>query len=214
MKPTLLAVSVFSPCQAFKSFVQFRPPLCNYVPIHAITTCTPCNHLFPICHPRSLRYWIFIAWLFCIRIIPPCCNAFCVCRHLCSLALWFSNGAIPCRHWMCVCHSSVDMLRDKPSPLPFMSPRSSELHTASHTCDKLRRLSMRPTDLNNTFFLCPCFVDPHYTSCSITCSFPAILFPRYPHCNVFFFFLFSLPFPLPSGIHLPSIEDVCILAKH
>jgi len=90
---------------------------------------------------------------------------------------------------------------DKPSPylLTFFStPPEPHTHTASHTRDKLRRLSMRPTDLN-AFFQCLCFVDPHYTSCSITCSFPRYSVRPISSLQLFSFFIFSFllsAFPL------------------
>src|ERR1700679_948349 len=53
-----------------------------------------------------------------------------------------------------------------------------------------------------------CFVVTYYTSCSITCSFPAIPFFRYPHCNVFSFSLLFSPYIYKA------LRMYCILENH
>ena len=140
---------------------------------------------FPIMSPLlSSLYWIFIAWLFCIRTSPRC-SAFCVCRHLRGMALVVVGCVFVFLALLCFC--------DKPYPLLLT-------FLPSHTCDKRRRLSMRPTDLNK-FFQCLCFVNPHYTSCSITCSFSRYSLHSISSLQcVFFFSFFSfLLFAFPLG---------------
>jgi len=94
---------------------------------------------------------------------------------------------------------------DKPYPLLLTFP-------PSHTRDKCRRLSMCSTDLNK-FFQCLCFVNPHYTSCSITCSFSRYSLHPISSLQCVFLFHFLIPLVcLPFGTHLQNTEDVCILA--
>ena len=62
----------------------------------------------------------------CIRMSPRR-NAFWVSRYLCSLALWFASEVSLCRHRICLCSSSVDMLLRQALP--------PSIHTASHTRD-------------------------------------------------------------------------------
>jgi hypothetical protein len=132
----------------------------SYHASHAITSSLSCL-------PRSLRVWIHITWLFCIRMSPRC-NAFCVSHHFAVLVrewdqqpLSSSDVFVPPAS-ICFCDRSLSLSVHFP-PIP-------EVHTASHTRQQ-RRLSMRLTDLNQ-FFRSFCFVGPYYTSCSITCSFP------------------------------------------
>lgn len=61
---------VFSPCQAFKSVVQYRP----HVSIHPNPPITLCTHAITsssLYHPRFLRVWILVARLFAFI----CCSA-------------------------------------------------------------------------------------------------------------------------------------------
>ena len=56
----------------------------SYHASHAITSSLSC-------HPRSLRVWIHITWLFCIRMSPRC-NAFCVSHHFAVLVReWYQQ---------------------------------------------------------------------------------------------------------------------------
>ena len=93
---------------------------------HAITTCSLS------CHPRSLRVWILIAWLFCIHMSPHR-NAFCILPPLvqsCSLVCEWNQ---PLSSSDMFCSPSVDMLLRQALPLPSTYPPSPEAHTASHT---------------------------------------------------------------------------------
>jgi len=135
------------------------------------------------------------------------CSASCVCRQLRSPALWFASGDSPCRHRIYFCFfPALLCFCDKLYPLLLT-------FLPSHTRDKCRRLSMRPTDLNK-FFQCLCFVNPHYTSCSITCSFSRYSLHPISSLQCVFLFLFFIPLVcLPFGTHLQNTEDVCILAN-
>src|SRR5579863_4461986 len=163
LEPILVAVSVFSPCQAFESFVRFRPlvqlrsnphnlimhPMQFPIP-HYVTPALPAIG-------SSLRGYFAIVRHLAITLSASAtaCAAVLPCSRVSILLVVIGYiSVLPAL--LCFC--------DKPSPylLTFL-PSPPEPHTASHTRDKLRRLSMRPTDLN-TFFQCLCFVNPHYTS--------------------------------------------------
>ena len=110
----------------------------------------------------------------------------------CAVMLpWFASGNSPCRHRICFCFfPALLCFCDKPYPLLLT-------FLPSHTRDKRRRLSIRPTDLNK-FFQCLCFVNPHYTSCSITCSFSRYSLHPISSLQCVFLFLYSHSSCLPS----------------
>ena len=172
--------------------------MCQYIPIHA-------SHRAPMQSPLPHHLTLALSscldprcMAVCIRMLPRR-NAFWVSRHLCSLALWFASEVCLCRHRICLCSSSVDMLLRQALPfrpffflalkhiLPAIPAITVTIIYASH-----RSKHVLPVSL-----LCRSY----YTSCSITCSFPAIPIFRYPHCDCLFFF------PL-SFLHLQSIEGV------
>ncbi|KAF8501614.1 hypothetical protein F5888DRAFT_1249963 [Russula emetica] len=141
---------VFSPCQAFKSVVQYRP----HVSIHSNPHITLCTHAItssPSFHPRSLRVWILVAWLF---------------AFVCHPAVMLSGSPATCA-------VSLFGLRVSPPPfrplfflglkhiLPAIPAITVTIIYASHRSKHVLPVSF-------------CFVVTYYTSCSITCSFPAI----------------------------------------
>jgi hypothetical protein len=195
LKPTLVAVSVFSPCQAFESLVRFRPLVQLGSNPHTL-----------IMHSMQppLPYYVNPV-LFAIG--SPLHGCFAIVRHpimalsasatTCAVVLFGLRVGIV----LIVVIGYVSVLPsllyfcDKPSPylLTFSLPLLNRTLPAipAINCE----LSMRPTDLN-AFFQCLCFVDPHYTSCSITCSFP-----RYSVRPISSLQLFS--FPLSSCLPSP-----------
>ena len=203
LKPTLVAVSVFSPCQAFKSFVRFS---------HLVQL--PSNPYHQTMHPMQppFPHHVTLA-LFAIGSSSHGCFAF---VHHPTVALFAS--ATTCAVMLSGLRAGIVLVVigyvfvfpalpcfcDKPYPflLTFLP---------SHTRDKCRRLSMCSTDLNK-FFQRLCFVNPHYTSCSITCSFS----PLFSSSDILIAmcFLFSHPSCLPSlWDTFTEHEDVCILAN-
>jgi hypothetical protein len=95
-------------CFGFLALSSFQVLCAVHTPCAITFQSIQSNHashatsLSPSCHPCSLRYRIFIAWLFCI-CTPSRCSASCVCCQLRSHALWFASGDSPCRHRICFC---------------------------------------------------------------------------------------------------------------
>jgi hypothetical protein len=108
---------VFSPCQAFKSVVQYRP----HVSIHPNPHITLCTHAItssPSSHPRFLRVWILVARLFAFVCHPTVTLS--GSPATCAVLLWFASEISLCRHWICLCSYSVDMLLRQALSLPFI----------------------------------------------------------------------------------------------
>ncbi len=106
---SLSLLPVFSPMSSFQVRLCSPDLMCQYIPIHA-------SHRAPMQSP--LPHHLTLAFssrldprcmAVCIRMLPHR-NAFWVSRHLCSLALWFASEVGLCRHRICLCPSSVDML--------------------------------------------------------------------------------------------------------
>ena len=195
---------VFSPCQAFKSVVQSRP----HVSIHSNPHITPCTHAItpsPSSHPRSLRVWILVAWLFAFVCHPAitlsgspttCAGLLFGLRvRLASVVIGYVF-VLPAL--ICFC--------DKPSPVP-----SIFLPALKHILPTISAITVTIIYTSHRSKQVLCFVVTYYTSCSITCSFPAIPFFQYPHCNVFSFFLFLSFLFLSSSYIYRALRMYCIL---
>jgi cyclin-like protein len=136
-------LSRFTPCRflQFSRLVKLSSPLCS--PPSCVNTLQSTHHIMhpmqsPL--PHHLTLALFAAFgsslhgLFCI-CMSPCCIAFRVPRHLCSLALWFASEVSLCRHRICLVLQALICFCDKPSPLLSTFLPSLEAHTAGHTRD-------------------------------------------------------------------------------
>jgi len=176
---------VFSPLSSFQVRCAVPTSCVNtFQSTHHIVH--PCNHLFPIISP-SLSSRLDPRWMvICIRMLPTVTLS--GPPATCSLALWLRVRLASVVIGYVFVLPALICFCDKPSPLPCMHFASLPLSTlpaitaitvtiiyASH-----RSKHVLPVSLLCRYIL-------HFL-CSITCSFPAIPFFRYPHSNVSFIF--------------------------
>ena len=184
---------VFSPCQAFKSVVQSRPHVSIYSNPHI--TCTHAITSSPSSHPRSLRVWILVAWLFAFACYPvvtlsgsPTTYAVLPFGLRVRLASVVIGHVFVLPALICFC--------DKPSP---------SVHIASHTrdnCDDYLASHRSKHVLPVSFAL------------SLHITLPVLLlvvFPRYSVLPISSLQCFSFFF---SPYIYRALRMYCILANH